>query len=570
LATGERKARKHGGWTYQRGEEANVIGVIANLAEHAVISEFFELFKTPWEFYQSDRQYEVLLCAGNSDFAKNTAKLVLIYASENLAFGFVEKVEIASRKRNRMLLHRGARLPIYGDGITFREKETDLLIDEESRQTAMQQYKSPDGMVVRIGYDLFGEVASLLTEGQPVVYADIPTLDLHIFLLRDLIVTSGVSLVEVPPIPDGYRSIACLTHDVDHPSICRHKWDHTMFGFLYRAILGSLVNLFRGRISVRDLLKNWTAALKLPFVYMGFAKDFWSNFDDRYLKLEKGLCSTFFVIPFKNDPGKESSDLAPTFRAARYGAQDIADTIEKIKATGCEIGLHGIDAWLDSTKGQAELEEIRHLTGESQIGVRMHWLYHDLQSAAALESAGAAYDSTVGYKETVGYRAGTTQAYKPLQVDRLLELPMHVMDTALFYPAYMGLSQKQATQILRRLIDNVSHFGGCLTINWHDRSLAPERLWDASYQNLIQDLKNRDAWFATAGQAVSWFRKRRSVVFQAVGAKVTAYPEDFVPGLRLRVYNPRELLEINGHESGEYFDMAFNESIGKVSYGAGR
>lgn len=554
-----------------------MIGVMANPAEHMVISEFFELFKTPWEFYQSDRAYEVLLCSGDGDFLSNTAKLVLIYASGNLASDVAEKIEIASRKRHSVLLHRGARLPIYGDGITFRELGTDFLIDEESRQTAMQQYKSSGGVVARIGYDLFDEVSSLLTDGQPPVYSDIPTLDLHIALLRDLIVANGVALIEIPPVPDKYGFIACLTHDVDHPSICLHKWDHTMFGLLYRATLGSLVNLFRKRISVRDLLRNWTAAFKLPFVYMGFAKDFWSDFDDRYLELEKGLCSTFFVIPFKDNPGKNSSGLAPAFRAARYGVQDIADTIEKIMAAGCEIGLHGINAWLDSSKGEEELEEVRRLTGESQIGVRMHWLYYDQQSAAALESAGAFYDSTAGYKETVGYLNGTTQAYKPLEVQRLLELPMHIMDTALFYPAYMGLSQRQATNILSRLTNNVSHFGGCITINWHDRSLAPERLWDACYRDLVQDLKDRHAWFATAGQAVSWFRKRRSVVFEmdreenVMYTKFTAHQEESLPSLRLRVYNPRETSEVNGRGSEEYFDIAFNESVdNRVSCGVGK
>ena len=145
-----------------------------------------------------------------------------------------------------------------------------------------------------------------------------------------------------------------------------------------------------------------------------------------------------FVIPFKNYPGKNSHGLAPRFRAARYGARDIADTIGKIMAAGCEVGLHGIDAWLDSSRGREELEEIRRLTGVSEIGVRMHWLYYDQQSPVALEQAGAAYDSTIGYNETVGYRAGTTQAYKPLPATRLLELPLHVMDTALFYPSLPG------------------------------------------------------------------------------------------------------------------------------------
>ena len=45
------------------------------------------------------------------------------------------------------------------------------------------------------------------------------------------------------------------------------------------------------------------------------------------------------------------------------------------------------------------------------------------------------------------------------------------------------------------MLDNAVRFGGTLTINWHDRSLAPERLWGEFYSDLIQDLKNRGAWF---------------------------------------------------------------------------
>jgi hypothetical protein len=33
-----------------------MIGIIANPTEHSVVREFFELFKTPWEFYRSDRK----------------------------------------------------------------------------------------------------------------------------------------------------------------------------------------------------------------------------------------------------------------------------------------------------------------------------------------------------------------------------------------------------------------------------------------------------------------------------------------------------------------------------------
>jgi hypothetical protein len=368
--------------------------------------------------------------------------------------------------------------------------------------------------VARIGYDLFSEVRSLLTLGQPGTNAVIPTLELHISILRDLITSCGFPLVEIPPVPEGYRFMLCLTHDVDNPSIRKHRWDHTMFGFLYRAVFGSIVNLIGGRLRFQDLTRNLAAAAKLPFVYLGFAKDFWRKFDDGYLDLERGLSSTFFVITSKNNSGERVDKRAQKRRASRYEAREIADAIQKLRAAGCEIGLHGVDAWLDRPKGRDEFEEIRRLTGVSKIGVRMHWLYYDYESPLALEQAGAAYDSTVGYSETVGYRAGTMQVYKPLQANRLLELPLHVMDTALFYPDCLGLSPKEARAIIQRMLDNAIQFGGCLTINWHDRSLFPERLWGTFYRELLEDLKDRGAWFATAGQAVAWFQKRRATVFE--------------------------------------------------------
>jgi peptidoglycan/xylan/chitin deacetylase (PgdA/CDA1 family) len=333
-------------------------------------------------------------------------------------------------------------------------------------------------------------------------------------------------------------------------------------------VFGSLANFIRGRMSAEGLVTNWAAALKLPFVYMGLAKDFWGEFDDRYLELEKDLSSTFFVIPFRNCSGKSPHGPAPAFRAACYEAKDIADTIRKLTSAGCEVGLHGIDAWLDSTRGREELEEVRRLTGVPEIGVRMHWLYYDRQSPLALETAGAAYDSTIGYSETVGYRAGTTQVYKPPDASRLLELPLHAMDTALFYWSYLGLSPRKASARLHQLVDTVLQYGGCLTINWHDRSLAPERLWGGCYRELIQELKSRGAWFSTAGQAVSWFRKRRSAAFEIdpselgeVRAKVALSHVDNVPGLRLRIHKARQLGPIGTHRSEDYVDMAVEESI---------
>jgi peptidoglycan/xylan/chitin deacetylase (PgdA/CDA1 family) len=545
-----------------------MIGVIADSADHDVVREFFELFKTPWEFFEPDRKYDVLLCAGEFNFDE-TAKLVLRYSGSKIAFDDQEKLQTRCPQGNICILsYQGNRIPIYGNCLTFPGIGNGILMDGDSRECAAYIDESDDRVASRIGYDLFTEIRTLLTSGQPVANASLPALDLHIAFLRDLITGCGIPLVEIPPVPDGYQFTACLTHDVDHPAIRQHDWDHTMFGFLYRAVFDSLRKTLSGQMSLRNLFRNWTAALKLPFVHLGLAKDFWREFDDRYLESEKGLRSTFFVIPFSNKPGNKSSGLAPSIRAARYGAQDIVDAIHKLTAAGCEVGLHGIDAWLDSSKGRQELDEIRRVTGTSEVGVRMHWLYYDQQSPAVLEKAGAAYDSTIGYNETVGYRAGTTQVYKPLNANHLLELPLHIMDTSLFYPSHLGLSRDHAKSLVRPILDNAVHFGGTLTINWHDRSLAPERLWGEFYSYLTNDLSNRGAWFSTASQATAWFRKRRSAEFETdssapggVRAHVAVDQRDNLPALRLRIHGLRKLGSITTHGSETYVDTVIGESF---------
>jgi hypothetical protein len=520
-----------------------MIGVLAKTEDHDVVREFFELFKTPWEFYRRDRRYDVVLATSDADVRDARARLVLVYAGAPLPIGpAVEGTAATPRRPSRVLTRRdGSRIPIYGAGRTFADGG-DLLTDEGSGRAAATVVSSTNSVLVRIGYDLLGEIRTAFTVGQPAAQAGIPVVEAHIALMRDLVVEYAAPLIEIPPVPAGHPFIACLTHDVDHASIRLHRWDHTMFGFLYRAILGTLINVLRGRVPLRDLWINWLVVLKLPLVHLGLARDFWNAFD-RYLEIDGAAASTFFVIPFRGRPGGTTAGSAPGRRASRYGASDIADQIRRLVSAGAHVGVHGIDAWRDSAKGREELDHVSKVTGDQELGVRMHWLYFDDASPALLEKAGFAFDSTSGYNETVGYRAGTTQVFKPLSAIRLLELPLHVMDTALFYASHLHLDHEAAADRMRSIVDATLRYGGVLTVNWHDRSIAPERLWGRFYRKLLDDLKGRNAWFATAPRAVAWFRARRSarieVATDASGsprARVSVDPAADLPGLRLRIH----------------------------------
>jgi hypothetical protein len=552
-----------------------MIGVIANSADHEIVKEFFELFKTPWEQYRRGRDYDVLLCTDDDNLSEFKSKLVFAYSGGKRTHEHGDDVLVSSKPAGvSTMIYKGMTIPIYGRHAAFRRNGLDVLTEEESGESTGYIERCGEVTRVRIGYDLFEEIRILLERGQPVENASIPTLDLHVTLLRDLIIGCGISLVEIPPVPNGYRFIACLTHDVDHPSIRRHKCDHTMFGFLNRAVFGSAIDLIRGRASFRHLLTNWTAALGLPFVYLGLARDLWSEFDV-YAKLEGGASSTFFVIPFRGRPGSRDDGPAPSRRSSAYGIEDIATEIERLTTAGCEIGVHGVDAWRDTASAQEEVKRVQFITGTQDIGIRMHWLYFDEKSPSILETAGVSYDSTIGYNETVGFRAGTAQAYKPLGTTRLLELPLIVMDTALFFPAHLNLAYSEAWKLISRLIETVADHGGCLTLNWHDRSISPERLWGDFYVALIDELKKQGAWMASGAQAVSWFRKRRSATFDEVheeqgGVKATirSNTDERLPALQLLTYQPRLSGDDSmdrGEKSSSVRDSFLQRSVTRLS-----
>jgi hypothetical protein len=197
-------------------------------------------------------------------------------------------------------------------------------------------------------------------------------------------------------------------------------------------------------------------------------------------------------------------------------------------ASGNEIGLHGIDAWRGASDARVESDEIAAVVGRRPDGVRMHWLYFSPDSPRHLEAAGFAYDSTWGYNEAVGYRAGTSQVFRFPSCRNLLELPLSIMDSALFYRHRMHLRPSEALGLCREIIQNARRFGGTVVVNWHDRSLAPERLWGRAYRELQREIASAGAWFATTRDAVAWFRWRRSIRFtetdQGAGVAVSADP----------------------------------------------
>jgi hypothetical protein len=517
-----------------------MIGVHMSGEESAVAGEFFELFKTPWEPLTAGRTYDVALCTIPPP-AWVTAPLIFVFGSDRREVDDLSGFTAESPQSGGNLELGHATLPLFGPVRTFSlpDSSSAELGAYVAGRAAGFRIQGNNTIILRLGFDLFREVKYLLSEGQPAVHGASPTLDRHIEALRRWIVGAGVPLIEIPPVPWGFHFAVCLTHDIDFIGLRQHRGDHTMWGFLYRSTLGAAVRFARGRISLSVLAQCWLSAASLPLVHLGWVKDFWLPFP-WYLEAELGLPATYYLMPFKGRAGQRIVAPHPKRRATAYDITDISDWIRCLQSAGAEIGVHGIDAWHSVELGTAELNRIKAATGETRVGVRMHWLLTGSLTPATLEAAGYDYDASVGYNEIPGYRAGTTQVYRPPGVDQLLEIPLHIQDGALFYVGRLDLPEAEAWRICQRMIHHVSAAGGVLSVLWHDRSHGPERYWGNFYLRLLRSLRQMPVWFTTGRQVVDWFRARRSIIFQRTTAGVSACRRGARPAqpFVLRIHRP--------------------------------
>ncbi|MBI9097599.1 MAG: hypothetical protein JEY91_03930 [Spirochaetaceae bacterium] len=529
-----------------------MIGVQSSDKFKETVIEFFELFKTPWEFYTENTFYDVIITTGGFP-EKMNGKLIIIYNSKKLPFDSETGIIVKPSTEQKLIIWRGMTCPIYSDlslfGVENSHDSTFIVKDRKTEYT-----------IIRISYDVFSEIHSLLTSGQTIQYAGIPSLEIHIDILRTLIIQENILLIEVPPTPYGYEYMTCLTHDIDFAGIRQHVFDHTLFGFIYRATWLTLCDFFRGKCKIGKLWKNIIAVLKLPAIFLGVCKDFWLGFD-LYGEIEQDLKSTYFFLPFKGESGQSQNGYDNKKRAGKYEIRDLRTHIKKIIHEKNEIGLHGIDAWYNSEKGLQESKKISEITGQKIEGTRIHWLYYNLQSPHHISNAGLEYDSTLGYNNSVGFYNGSTQVFTPLETDNFFEIPLMIQDTALFYPSRMNLNAEEAFQMCQKIIAQVKKFGGVLTVNWHGRSLAPERLWNDFYRQLLNYIQTDLVWFGTCKEIITWYKKRRSVEFKSIEiienrivAQIDGINHWGGPGLSLNIYGLG-----NNDEKKHHFGSAFQQ-----------
>jgi peptidoglycan/xylan/chitin deacetylase (PgdA/CDA1 family) len=422
-----------------------------------------------------------------------------------------------------------------------------------------------DKEVIRIGYDVIKEVTYLLNSGQPIENRHIPTVELHLWILRNILKKCTL-LVEILPTPWSYNYMVALTHDVDYTSIREYGIGKSLLGFFYRSILLSFLEFILKKKSFTKLIKSWEFGFLYPFVKIGILEDRWTQFSN-YMELEDkyGVKSSFYFIPFKGKPGiTKEGKIDIKSRSAKYELSTKKEVLDKLVKAGWEIGLHGIDAWRDVKSAIDEKEKFNSIITQEKVGIRIHWLYFEEQSWSILDKADYLYDTTFGYNEDIGFRAGTLQVYKPANVNNIVELPLHIQDGSLLAEWHLHLPPQKAIARIKKILDTAKSFGGVITVLWHQISIGPPRLWKDVYEEIIKMALSHNAWLTKPIDIINWFQHRRSVEIKSVIyqnsniiIKLNQLSE-VSPLLQIRVYlNPKMVIRVNSeYKCGEdYIDI---------------
>src|ERR1700748_1084643 len=88
-----------------------MIGIITNPEDRDTVREFFELFKTAWEFYRSGEEYDAVICCGvNPPWVR--ANLVIVYSADEVHFARQTQLHVRRLNSGIATSYRGRFLPL--------------------------------------------------------------------------------------------------------------------------------------------------------------------------------------------------------------------------------------------------------------------------------------------------------------------------------------------------------------------------------------------------------------------------------------------------------------------------
>lgn len=289
---------------------------------------------------------------------------------------------------------------------------------------------------------------------------------------------------DTPFWPDGKKFAVCLTHDVDRVKKTYQYLTHF--------------------VKTKDFYHLKSFFIKKEEPYWNF---------ERIMEIEEkyDARSTFFFLNESKQFGLFHPREWP-LSLGRYTFHDekIAEMIQKLHASGWEIGLHGsYESYKNTELLTKEKKLLEDIVGDKIIGIRQHHLNLEIpQTWRIQEEVGFKYDASFGSNYEIGFREKKYFPFRPFN-NSFLVVPLTIMDSALFRNSK---SIEEAWVKCKELINQAEKYGALLTVLWHQRVFNENEFprYIMIYEKIIKVCKESGAWLATTKDiAERWNTKLR-------------------------------------------------------------
>jgi hypothetical protein len=265
--------------------------------------------------------------------------------------------------------------------------------------------------------------------------------------------------------PGAAPFAVCLTHDVDNISRPRsHIWRT------------------RARFSLSDLILGLLGIVSL-----------YDNVELIASKEEsRGFHSSFYYL------------------SSNYPLEEVRPESERVRSSGCEVGLHGDFGTHDSQqKMDQAVSRFSKAMGFRPTGLRVHFLKFDFaRSWQIMDKAGFDYDTTVGMNDRLGFKLGLATPFHPPDDSwspmDLLELPLVLMDTTLW--GYLKRGEEAGFSDTMRMMKSVEEVEGLFTLLWHQEAVRMKggRL----YWQILDEIMKSGSFVGSGAEIARWWRER--------------------------------------------------------------
>ena len=131
-----------------------MIGVVATSDQTSVVEEFFELFKTPWEFYSSNKLYDIIISTKDIDFELD-AELIFISSAKSTNIDTKYGIKVTGTRKNITELRENINLWRTSASRHQSDREKilrDIAVIEERIRSNQEQYEIVKSELVKLGW----------------------------------------------------------------------------------------------------------------------------------------------------------------------------------------------------------------------------------------------------------------------------------------------------------------------------------------------------------------------------------------------------------------------------------